>query len=62
LNRSERNQHIIRLLKLVSEEVPIIPLYYNLDFVAKSADLRGPEIGVSLDGVTWNIHEWAWER
>jgi peptide/nickel transport system substrate-binding protein len=62
LNRSERNQHIVQLLKLVSEEVPIIPLYYNLEFVAKATDLRGPEVGVSQDGVTWNVHTWTWAQ
>jgi peptide/nickel transport system substrate-binding protein len=62
LDRRERNQQVVQLLKLVSEEVPIIPLYYNLEFVAQAAGLRGPMVGVSIDGVTWNIHEWYWER
>lgn len=62
LDRRERNQTIVQLLKLVSEEVPVVALYYNLEFVARAAALRGPEVGVSLDGVTWNIHEWSWER
>jgi peptide/nickel transport system substrate-binding protein len=62
LNRSERNQHIVQLLKLVSEEVPIFTLYYNLEFVAHAANLRGPQVSVSTDGSAWNLHDWYWER
>lgn len=62
LDRAERNTSIVQLLKLVSDEVPIIPLYYNLEFIARVAALHGPEVGVSIDGVTWNVHEWYWER
>jgi peptide/nickel transport system substrate-binding protein len=62
LNRAERNQHIVQLLKLVSEEMPIFTLYYNLEFVAHTANLRGPQVSVSTDGSAWNLHEWYWER
>jgi peptide/nickel transport system substrate-binding protein len=62
LERAERNRHTIQLLKLVSEEVPIYALYYNLEFVAHTSNLRGPAVGASTDGSAWNIHEWYWER
>jgi peptide/nickel transport system substrate-binding protein len=62
LDRGERNQRIVELLKLVSDEVPIYPLYYNLEFFAHSGGLRGPALSVSADGSAWNIHEWVWER
>ncbi len=62
LDRGERNQRAVELLKLVSEEVPIYPLYYNLEFFAHSAGLRGPVLSVSADGPAWNLHEWLWER
>jgi ABC-type transport system substrate-binding protein len=62
LDRAERNQYAVQLLKLVSEEVPLQPLYYNLEFVAHDSRLRGPMVTVSSDSTTWNLHEWAWER
>ncbi len=62
LDRGERNQRIVELLKLVSEEVPIYSLYYNLEFFAHSGGLRGPSLSVSADGSAWNLHEWLWER
>src|SRR5205823_4955311 len=42
LDRTERTQQIVALLKLVSEEAPILPLYYNLEFLAHTSGLRGP--------------------
>ncbi len=62
LDRGERNQRVVELLKLVSEEVPIYSLYYNLEFFAHAGGLRGPAISVSADGSAWNMHEWVWER
>jgi ABC-type transport system substrate-binding protein len=62
LQREERSQAVIQLLKLVSEEVPIYGIYYNLEFLAHAGNLRGPRISVSNDAATWNLHEWYWER
>jgi peptide/nickel transport system substrate-binding protein len=62
LNRAERNQHIVQLLKLVTDEVPIYALYHNLEFIAHTSNLRGPAVAASNDGSAWNIHEWYWER
>jgi len=60
LQRSERNQQVVQMMKLISEEVPMFPLYYNLEFLAHAANLQGPQISVSTDAATWNIHEWRW--
>src|SRR5206468_1565237 len=39
LRRDERNQYAVQMMKLISEDLPIIPLYYNLEFLAHvSAD------------------------
>jgi peptide/nickel transport system substrate-binding protein len=62
LDRTERTQHVSNLLRLVSEEVPILPLYYNLEFLAHAGGLRGPVVAVTSDAATWNLHEWYWER
>jgi peptide/nickel transport system substrate-binding protein len=60
LDRVERTQHVIEMMTLVSEEVPIFGLYYNLSFLAHAASLRGPSPYVSDDVANWNIHEWHW--
>jgi peptide/nickel transport system substrate-binding protein len=62
LDRNERNQQIIQLLKLVSEEIPLYPLYFNLEFLAHAGALRGPQVTVSNDSATWNLHEWYWTQ
>lgn len=62
LVRSERNRYAVEMLKLASEELPIIPLYYNLSFRAHVADLQGPIVAVSDDVADWNLHEWVWVR
>jgi ABC-type transport system substrate-binding protein len=57
LDRSERNQRSIDLLKVVSEEVPAFPLYYNLAVIPYTADLRGPLGGINWN---WNLPGWEW--
>ena len=60
LQRSERNQYVAQMMKLLSEDVPIIPLYYNLEFLAHASNLSGPRVSVSSEAATWNMHEWRW--
>ena len=38
LDRAERNQYVVQLLKLVSEEAPLYPLYYNHEFLAHARE------------------------
>ena len=60
LRRDERNQYAVQMMKLISEDLPIIPLYYNLEFLAHVSNLTGPQVSVSTDAATWNIHQWGW--
>jgi len=60
LQRSERNQYVAQMMKLLTEDLPIIPLYYNLEFLAHVSNLAGPQVSVSTDAATWNINEWHW--
>jgi peptide/nickel transport system substrate-binding protein len=57
LDRAERDQAMIRLMALVSEDLPGLPLYYNPRVVAHGADLQGPRAG----GDTFNVYEWAFK-
>lgn len=58
LERTARNQLVVQLMKVVSEDLPAIPLYYNLGAQAHSADLHGPLLSASTAGAVWNIHQW----
>lgn len=61
LSRAERSQQMVQMMKLVSEELAIFPLYHNLTVVAHVASLVGPvPSGSEGSGATWNIHEWRW--
>jgi peptide/nickel transport system substrate-binding protein len=62
LDRTERNQRIVELLKLVSDEVPMLPLYNNLAFLAYASGLKGPTVTLTSNAATFNLHEWYWER
>ncbi len=57
LERAERSELTVQMARLLSEQLPILPLYYNLDVVAHSAALRG--VQVAPDGsIGFNVHEW----
>jgi ABC-type transport system substrate-binding protein len=60
LDRTERNQRAIEMMKVVSDEVPVYPLYHNLVFSAQVANLTGPLMPASRDVGAWNIHQWSW--
>jgi peptide/nickel transport system substrate-binding protein len=57
LDPNERTQSIVQALKLVSDEVPVITLYYDFNVTAHVADVQGPRQG----GDAWNAHEWQWK-
>jgi peptide/nickel transport system substrate-binding protein len=59
LEPAESKRAIVQLMKVISEEVPAIPLYYNLGVQAHVANLRGPLPSSSTDGAVWKIHEWT---
>ena len=47
---------MVRMARLLSEEIPVMPLYYSLDVIAHTAALRGVE--PSPDGaIGWNVEK-----
>jgi peptide/nickel transport system substrate-binding protein len=46
----------VQMLKILSEEVPGLPLYNSAGVTGYAKGLEGPVLG----GSTWNIHEWQW--
>ena len=59
LDRTERNQHVITMMRLFSEDLPGLFLYYNEQVVAHAAALHGPLPIAPTSTLTWNAHEWT---
>jgi peptide/nickel transport system substrate-binding protein len=54
LDPAQRARHIAQAMKLMSDELPLVPLYYDFGVVAHMADLSGPRQG----NESRNVHEW----
>jgi peptide/nickel transport system substrate-binding protein len=53
-------ERMIDLMRIMSEELPSLPLYYQFQVVAHTSALRGPEAFTPDSTRYANIHEWAW--
>lgn len=53
-----RTNAIVQAAKLVSDEVPLYPLYYNYEVRAHVAALRGPQNYAPGGDVTWAVEAW----
>ncbi|MBM2810670.1 MAG: hypothetical protein HW416_1429 [Chloroflexi bacterium] len=66
LDPNERVQQRVQIARLVSEELPSLPMYFQLTpgpFL--SSLFRGPvpvTPAVTSGALSWNIHEWEWIR
>lgn len=58
LDRAEREQRLVEIARLVSEQLPILTLYPNIRVRAFTANLSGPDIGSPTTLPQWNVHEW----
>jgi peptide/nickel transport system substrate-binding protein len=59
LDRAERTRHVAEMTKLVNEELPGWPLYWDFNVMAFPVSLRGPELGLANTSTEfWAIHEW----
>ncbi|HEY3117736.1 MAG TPA: ABC transporter substrate-binding protein, partial [Chloroflexota bacterium] len=58
LDRSQRTQVIVSMMKLLSDELPGIMLYFNTAVVAHSAALSGPSVDTPESMPFWNIYLW----
>ncbi len=56
LDRREGSQIRVQMLKLLSDEVPGLPLYNSAGVTGFARGLHGPVLG----GSTWNVHTWEW--
>jgi len=60
LNRAEATQKLTQMMKLLNEEMPSLPLYFNFRIIAHTAALQGPEHFTPEATHYGNIHTWSW--
>jgi peptide/nickel transport system substrate-binding protein len=60
VDRSQRVQQILQMLRILSEDVPSISLNFTPYAVAIAAGLNGPVPVGPENQVNWNIHEWTY--
>ena len=56
----EREQVVIQATKFMSEEIPMLPLYFNYLVVAHVQRLAGPLPKAPASTPHHNVHEWRW--
>jgi peptide/nickel transport system substrate-binding protein len=63
LDRSERIAQQAQLERIISEQVPAIPLFFNVYVVAHDGDLKGPVARHTplAGGPFLHLHEWEWQ-
>jgi ABC-type transport system substrate-binding protein len=59
LERTAQVDAIVQAAKFVSEQVPIIPLYYSYNVKAHVSALKGPQTYAPTGSVTWGVEEWT---
>lgn len=60
LDRAERDRTYVEIVRVLSDQLPILSLYPNLGVRSHVAGLQGPEIGIPRTPPHWNVHEWVW--
>jgi hypothetical protein len=58
LERQERERAAIAAVRGLSEQLGVLPLYFNPAVLAYPASLRGVNVAASSTEMSWNIHEW----
>jgi peptide/nickel transport system substrate-binding protein len=62
LDPTERHQAVAQAMKILGDEAPAFPLYYNIYVLAIDAALNGPTSGAPATTDYWNVHEWYWSQ
>lgn len=61
LNHAEATQKLAQMMKLLNDELPSLPLYYNFRIIAHTAALQGPEHFTPEATLYGNVHTWTWK-
>ncbi|MPZ13095.1 MAG: hypothetical protein GEU73_01490 [Chloroflexi bacterium] len=57
LERDRRADQIASMMRLMTDQLPVLPVQYGFTVVAHVAGLRGPVAG---NVANWNAHLWEW--
>lgn len=58
LDQQQRVQLIGQLVRIFTDELPGLPLYFSPTPIAHVAALRGPQNVDPASDIAWNVHEW----
>jgi peptide/nickel transport system substrate-binding protein len=58
LDPAQQTAQVIQLAKLMSDDLPLIMMYFNYQVSAYSAGLAGADPRAFDTLVSWNVHEW----
>jgi len=56
--REERIGHLAQAARILSEQLGVIPLYFNPGVLAYPATLRGVSVKAAEEEATWSMYEW----
>ena len=60
LERTERNRLLAEMARLLNEDLPVMPMYFNFEVVAHARGLAGPEVAAPASTQHGKIHLWEW--
>jgi len=46
------------MLQVTSDQLPVYPIYFNIEVLGHLSKVRGPAVGAISRLPLWNIHEW----
>jgi ABC-type transport system substrate-binding protein len=59
LDRGQRDQQIVQMMKIATDQLPAINIHYNPGATAFRAPLRGPAVGGPETLPNWNMADWT---
>jgi peptide/nickel transport system substrate-binding protein len=59
LDRGQRDQQIVQMMKVATDQLPAIMVHFNPGATAFRAPLRGPEAGSPETLPNWNMTDWT---
>lgn len=60
LERNDRNRLLAEMARLLNDDLPVMPMYFNFEVVAHARGLSGPEVAAPATTEHGKIHLWEW--
>ena len=58
LDRSQRDRQVIEMMKVATDQVPVLFNFHNPNITGHLAALKGPVMGTPDSLMFWNVYEW----